>query len=172
MKAGKRLKISKFKVKANCGDKYIETSNEDMPWEDGLLLPVYLYYQGLINKKDAIEMLQHFEVYDTREDDDYNYNDDEDTSYYIALDKIERRGGATSGSGYHPADDLHMMSEHGRLYKDQAALEYIRRYLVDEYNYAAIEYVNSAEGMHVKEEDDDEEISICILDSCILEDTV
>lgn len=171
MASGNRLKISKFKVKANCGKKYIVYSNEDMPWEDGLLLPVYLYYQGIINKSDAIEMLQHFEVYDTREDDNYDYDEDEDTSYYIALDKIERRGGAYSGSNYHPADDLPMMSEHGRLYKDTAALEYIRRYLVDEFNYAAIEYINSAEGMHVTTEDDeDEEVSICILDPCILED--
>ena len=167
---GKRLKISKFKVKATCEEKRVESINEDMPWEDGLLLPVYLYYQGIINKADAEEMLQYFEVYETRDEDDRLDPDDEDNSYFIALNKIERRGGSTSGSGYHPADDLPMMSEHGRLYKDQAALEYIRRYLVDVYDIAAIEYVNSAEGIHVTTEDDDEEMSICILDHCILED--
>jgi hypothetical protein len=172
MEMGKRLTISKFKVKSECGLRYIVDCNEDMPWEDPIQLSVYLYYEGIINKDDAKIFLDHFEVYDTRDEDDiYGFNnDDEDTTYHIALDKIERRGGASSGSGYHPSDDLPMMSQYGKMYKDRDGLEFIRRYLMDEYNYAAIEYINAAEGIHVMDKEGDEELSICILDPCLLED--
>lgn len=159
---GKRLQISKFGVVRVCSNNLeIEEIKEDMPWEDPVQLSVYLFYVGLISKIDAIGLLTHFGYQDDRDMEDFNeYDMDYSDSLFTALDKIE------NNPNYHPVEDIGMMSEHSEFYKNKEALGYLRNLLVNTYNYAGIQYTNEAEGKFIGED----QISICVLDKCILSD--
>ena len=159
-------RISKFGLIRVCdsGLEIVEIE-EDLPWEEPIHLIVYLFYVGLYNKIDAINLLQHFGYQDDRDLEEFDKNDmDFGDSLFVALDNIEKHHQRLNSS-YHPVDDLGVTTHPSEFYKNKEALEHIRKYLI-ECDFAGIQYPNEAEGRFIG----DNHISICVLDKCILRD--
>jgi hypothetical protein len=156
------FEISKFGVKYNCGNgKEIIEIDEDLPWEDPVLLTVLFCYHGLIKNNDAITILNHFGYEDNRDLNDFDeYNMDHEDSLFQALDNMNK-----GKRSYHPVEDIGIVNPDSDFYKNQEALEYLRNYLVN-LGWSGIEYPNEAEGSLMQ----NSQISICILDKCSLSD--
>jgi hypothetical protein len=158
-------RISKFGVVRVCDRLEIEEIEEDLPWEEPIHLIVYLFFVGLYNKIDAINLLEHFGYQDNRDLEEFDENDmDFEDSLFAALDNIEKHH-ERSNSDYHPVEDLGVTIHPSEFYKNKEALEHIRKFLI-ECGYSGIQYPNEAEGRFIG----NNHISICVLDKCILRD--